>query len=77
MKFLYVYYDRVAGVYGNLVVEDSEALAIRRFNYIVGNSPMVMNDMQLFKVGEFDFETGVITAFDKPDFVCNYEKEVN
>lgn len=68
---IFAMYDRVAHTYGEPFVAVKDELAVRRFNYIMSQSPMVAQDMQLFKLGEFDLETGLIVS--SVEFVCNYD----
>lgn len=72
--FIYSIFDRVAGVYGDPIMEKSDALAIRRFQFCVSRSPMIALDCDLFKIGEFDEVTGVIKAYDNPVFVRRFEE---
>lgn len=66
-------YDRVSGLYGELFFAQKEELAIRRFNYLMKNSPMVAPDCDLYCVGDFNSDTGLITALSKPVFIIRYE----
>lgn len=70
---LYSIYDRVAGSYGELFAAQKDELAARRFQYVLSNSPMVALDCDLYCHGSYDVESGVITSFEKPVFVCRYE----
>lgn len=78
MKYIiYAIFDRVAGLFGEPFYTVSDELAIRRFNYLMGSSPMVASDCDLFRVGSYDSESGLIAPVDsessKPVFVCRYE----
>lgn len=68
LLFLYCIYDRVAGTYGDLFMAQKPELAVRKFRYVLQNSPMVAADCDLFEVGSFDTETGVITSL-PPKFI--------
>lgn len=70
---LYSTYDRVAGVYGEIFLAAKDALAIRRFNFVMKNAAMVSADCDLYCLGTYDSETGIIVGFDKPQFVSRYE----
>lgn len=69
---LYCIFDRVVGEYGEPFVSPKEALAVRRFNYVMQNAPMVSQDCQLYCLGEYNTESGVIVPNDRPLFVCNF-----
>lgn len=71
--FLYVVYDRVAGTYGEPWCALKDDIAVRKFNYIMSNSPMVASDCELYCVGTYDVESGVITALKQKQFVVKYE----
>lgn len=76
MKFgLYCIKDTLAGSYGEPFCAQTPALAQRRFQYLADNSPMVCTDLQLYKIGEYDTDTGEIMPC--VEFVCNYQKAVN
>lgn len=70
---MYAIYDRVAGTYGEPFLCKREELAIRRFDYLMANSPMVANDCELVKVGDFCVDTGCINPSVKPSFVVKYD----
>lgn len=75
---IYSIYDRVGGVYNQPFGSVSVGTAVRQFNYLMQNSPMVSADCQLFFIGDFDEDTGVfVPAGEKPDFICNYNSEAN
>ena len=76
MEFgIYVVYDRVAGSYGEPFVAQKEALAVRRFQYTMANAPMVKDDCELYAIGLYDTELGVIKAYEKPVFVSRTIEE--
>lgn len=68
---IYSMFDRVSRSHGEPFVAVNDDIAKRRFNFIMSQSPMVAQDMQLFKLGEYDTETGAIVPH--VDFVCNYD----
>lgn len=74
---LFCIYDRVAGTFSEPIAMLKKELAIRRFNYLMQQSPMVAQDCDLFLVGSFDQDSGCLTALAKPEFVCRYEVKSN
>lgn len=70
--FLYTVYDRCAGVYNEPFMAVNENTAIRRFNYMMMNSPMIKEDCDLYLIGEFDTKTANIEV--KCDFIARYEE---
>lgn len=71
MKYgLYSIYDKVACNFGEPFIAINEQVAERRFNFLMTNAPMVSTDCQLFKIGEFDVETG--DCFPDKKFVANF-----
>ena len=69
--FVYSMYDRVSHSYGDPFTAIRDEIAQRRFNYIMSQSPMVAQDMQLFKIATFDIESGVLVPCN--EFICNYD----
>lgn len=62
IKELYVIKDTVTGEYGNPMPFLNEASAKRYFiNNVCGENKNIAGDLQLFFVGTFNTETGVIT----------------
>ena len=74
---VYSIYDRVSGEYGDIWLAKKEGLAVRQFNYTMGNARMVSSDCALFELGVYDSEVGVIVGHEKPKFICNYEVSVD
>lgn len=69
MKFeIFCLYDRVAGLYGTPFYQPKVELAVRQFDYVMLNAPMVAKDNDLYCLGTFDSETGVITPC-SPTFI--------
>lgn len=68
---VYSMFDRITQSYSEPFVAVKKEVAIRRFNYIMSQSPMVSADMQLFQIGEFNTDTGSIVP--SVEFICNYE----
>lgn len=69
---LYVIFDKVAGIYSNPMCEINEACAVRHFEFLCKNSSaqgVEASDCELYKVGSFNPLSGVISAFDKLEFV--------
>lgn len=66
---IYCIRDRITGIYGGLVLHVNKAAAQRWFGDIVAKEPHGM-DYDLFCLGEYDSETGIINAAD-PYFVSN------
>lgn len=76
---IYSIYDRVSGQYGEPWISQNDATAVRKFNYLMQNSPMVNSDCELYKVGAFNSDKGELglNFSGKPDFVCKYEVKVS
>lgn len=70
---LYSIFDRVAGTFSEPFAALKDELAIRRFAYLMQNSPMVRDDCDLFKVADMDLSSGVVVPVDTPVFVYRYE----
>lgn len=74
--FLFAIYDRVAGSFSEPFCCVRVELAVRRFNYVMSTTPMIAQDCELYCVGEYNSESGIIKSFDNPQnpqFVCRYE----
>lgn len=71
MKYcLFVVYDRVAGTYAAPVPFINTACAQRWFRSSgVSSDYADPTDFELYQIGEYDTNSGVVTAFDKPVFV--------
>lgn len=71
---LYSYRDALVG-FGPILVESNERTAIRGFSYAVNNAQGIMNfspkDYDLFYIGEFDTDTGVISPAPVCQLVVN------
>lgn len=77
---LYAIYDRLAGVYGEPFVAQRDELAIRRFMYVMQSAPMVAQDCDLYKLGDYDTVSGVIYPCSqdnviRPVFVLRYQED--
>ena len=65
MKYpLYCIRDIKVGFQPQILVEQNDATAVRGFSFAVNNPEGLMNyspaDFELFKIGEFEVETGKI-----------------
>lgn len=71
---LYSYRDNLVG-FGPVMVENNEQTAVRGFSYAVNNASGMMGfspkDYDLFYIGEFDTDTGVIVSAPVPALVVN------
>lgn len=75
MKYpIYSYRDTKAG-FGNPVCDMSDQTAIRGFSFAINNRDGLMNyapkDFDLYKIGTFDTEKGVITPEQIPILVVS------
>lgn len=80
MKYdIYSYRDKVTG-FGVLMLDQNEASAIRGFTYAVNGKYDLMafkpSDFDLYRVGVFDADSGVITPETIPVMICNGESVV-
>lgn len=69
---IYAIKDQVTGMFGEPFLAINIGAAVRRFEYVCGQAQMIALDSQLYKLGEFNNETGEITA--KVDFIQSYVK---
>lgn len=74
---VYSIYDKVSGEFGSPFLSLKNAQAVRQFQYMMSNSPMVAADCQLYCISEFDTETGRLVGTSAPEFICNYEVSLN
>lgn len=65
---LYAIKDIKANQFGDPFTAINEAVAIRRFFYFGKSATMIANDLELWKVGDFDLDSGVIIPANV--FVC-------
>lgn len=70
---LYSIYDRVAGLYSEPFCAVNVELAIRKFDYLMLNSPMVANDCELYLLGSFTSSAGGIAGVSQPEFIKKFE----
>lgn len=66
-------YDKVASVYGEPFTAPRDEVAVRKFNYFMSNAPMVASDCDLYCLGTYNVDSGIILAYDKPMFILRYE----
>lgn len=74
-SFLYSIHDNVAGKFLHPAMDSSDAAAMRNFSFSVNNEETLMNfrpnDFDLFEVGSFDDELGMIVSTNPPRLVCS------
>lgn len=71
---LYVIKDLKCDFTGNIYQFANDETAVRALPFLMrGNELMVKypQDFELFKIGEFDYRSGIINAFNVPEFVAN------
>lgn len=69
---MYSFFDRKARSFGEPFLAARKEVAVRRFQYVIGQSPMVKADMELYVLGEFESDTGEIVP--GVDFITEYEE---
>lgn len=71
-KNVYTLRDLCVG-YTGVILDDNDVSAIRGFKYALQNPDSIMfaspKDFSLMKIGEFDCDTGIITALPNPELV--------
>lgn len=73
MKFgIFTIFDRITGSYGELSLETNVESAKRHFSLLCSKNPYGL-DFELYRVGDYDTDTGLIRSCSKPEFVCRYE----
>lgn len=70
---MFTIYDKVTGLFSSPFVSINKNAAVRSFKAMLANDPYKATDCQLYKIGEFDNQTGLIQPCGTPDFICNYE----
>lgn len=75
MKYpLYCIRDNKVGFQPQILVEQNNATAIRGFSFAINNPSGMMNyspsDFELFKIGDFDIDTGKIDVC-IPENICS------
>ena len=71
---VYAMFDRMSQTYGEPFCAVNDNVAQRRFQYVCANSPMVAQDMQLFKLGTYNTDNGQLGA--DIVFVANFVLDV-
>lgn len=71
---MYCIYDRKAMRYGKPTLFINDDVAIRDTRFVLSQSinMSIVDDCELYAVGEFDETRGVINAYDKPVFISNF-----
>lgn len=74
MKYgIYAIKDQVTGLFGEPWLAVNTGAAVRRFNFCCENAKLIANDSMLYRLGEFDGETGEIVS--KVEFMQSYVSE--
>lgn len=68
----YSIYDRVSGLYQFPFPATNDACAERYFKDVCSRS-YIGSDCELYFVGFFDTDTGIVSSIDKPVFISRYE----
>lgn len=78
---IYAIYDRLSASFGEPFPAVSDAVARRRFDYVMASAPMVSGDCDLYCIAAYDTTTGVVehpfSDSVQPRFICHYEVPVN
>lgn len=72
---LYSYFDRKAHVYGAPFMAVNNDVAVRQFAGLIQDAAgrLAIFDTELYKVGEFDGDNGVVVPC-QVEFICDYYK---
>lgn len=72
---LYSYFDRKAHVYGAPFTAINNDVAVRQFAGLIQDAGgrLAIFDTELYKVGEFDGDNGVVVPC-QVEFICDYYK---
>lgn len=77
---IYSYRDKING-FGMPMIDTNEPSAVRGFSYAVNGKFDLMtfkpSDFDLYRIGQFDVETGVIVPELVPVMICSGESVVN
>lgn len=70
---LYSYFDRKAHCYGAPFTAVNNEVAVRLFAGFIqdAGARLAIYDTEVYKVGEFDGDTGEVSEGD-PEFICDY-----
>ena len=74
-KSLYSVKDTVRGVFNPPFVEHNDETAVRAFNFSCKESPFRL-DLALYKLADFDEDTGKITLFEDVKFLTYFSEVV-
>ena len=74
MKYgVYALRDRVSENFSSPTFEEKNEVAMRNLNFAINNNPQMLfmsKDLELFKIGEVELKTGVITPTVPMELVC-------
>ena len=70
---LYSIRDIKANSYSEPFTAPNDEVAVRKYAYLMSKSEMIADDTELYVVGEFDYERGLITD-GKQEFLVNYSE---
>lgn len=74
-QFLYSVRDNKTAAYHRPFCSEHKNLAVRSFRTAVNDAGTELNkypeDFELFEVGEFEVETGMLKQFTAPVFICS------
>ena len=72
---MYSYFDRKAHVYGAPFTAVNNDVAVRQFAGLIqdAGARLAIFDTELYKVGEFDGDNGVLVPC-QVEFICDYYK---
>lgn len=69
IQLLFCVRDRVADEFSEPKMFANKALGVRWFNDLMKKTTFPADDFELLIVGEFDVERGVVSGFEKPEFL--------
>ena len=75
-QVLFCVRDRVADEFSEPKMFANKALGVRWFNDLMHKTSFPADDFERLVVGEFDVERGVVTGYEKPEFVQRGMSEV-
>lgn len=70
---LYAIYDRITVQYSEPRTFINDGSAVRWFNGVMKESKFQASDFELYCIGSYNVDLGVISAFEKPLFVVRGE----
>lgn len=77
---VYALYDKVRNAFGQISVDTNDETAKRGFLFAVSNDVQlqyISKDLELYKIGEMNQETGVITPLIVHQLICRGEDYAN